>query len=101
MLKSRPSRRPVARLAARDVTINLRAKSEQRELIDRAAGLLGRNRTEFILDVACREADNVLLDRRLFFLDGEAHGRFMAALDAPPADNARLRRLLTTRAPLE
>ncbi len=94
------SLRPEQRYS-RDVTINLRANSKQRTLIDRAADVLGKNRSDFMLDAACREADAVLLDRRLFLLDERAYKRFMTALDRPPSENRRLRRLLTTRAPWE
>ena len=85
----------------RDVTINLRANQRQRALIDRAAQTLGRNRSDFMLEAACREADAVLLDRRFFPLDEKAYKRFAAALDKPPADNPALRRLLTSKAPWE
>jgi uncharacterized protein (DUF1778 family) len=47
----------------------------------------------------CREADVVLLDRRVFDLDEKSYRRFIDALDKPPADNPRLRRLLTTKSP--
>ncbi len=50
--------------AARDVNINLRASRKQRSLIDRAAEVLGRNRSDFMLEASCREAESVLLDRR-------------------------------------
>ena len=53
-----------------------------------------------MLDAACREADAVLLDRRLFLLD-KAYRRFITVLDKPPADNQRLRHLLTRKAPWE
>ena len=86
---------------ARDTPINLRASQKQRALIDRAAEALGKNRSDFMLDAACREADSVLLDRRLFVLDDKTYRRFTEALDAPPADNRRLRRLLMTKAPWE
>jgi uncharacterized protein (DUF1778 family) len=85
----------------RDVTINLRANQRQRALIDRAAQTLGKNRSDFMLEAACREADAVLLDRRFFPLDEKAYRRFVAALDKPPADNRELRRLLTSKAPWE
>jgi len=68
-------------------------------LIDRAADAVGKNRSDFMLEAACREADAVLLDRRFFLLDEKAYRRFTAALDKPPADNPRLRRLLTSKAP--
>ena len=85
----------------RDVTINLRANQRQRALIDRAADTLGKNRSDFMLEAACRAADSVLLDRRLFLLDEKAYKRFTAALDKPPAENPKLRRLLAARAPWE
>lgn len=48
--------------------INLRASQKQKLLIDRAAELLGRTRSDFMLDTACREAETVLLDGRYFGL---------------------------------
>ncbi len=85
----------------RDETINLRASQRQKALIDRAADALGRNRSDFMLETACREAESVLLDRRYFVLTSEEFKRFTSMLDKPPASNARLRRLLKTRAPWE
>ena len=86
---------------ARGETINLRANRNQKVLIDRAAEALGRSRSEFMLDTACREAESVLLDRRYFTLSDEAFRRFISTLDSPPKDNPRLRRLLQTKAPWE
>jgi len=87
--------------AGRGVTINLRADKVKRSLIDRAAERLGKNRSEFMLEVACREATAALLDQRLFLLDAKAYKRFIAVLDKPPAENSRLRRLLMTKAAWE
>ncbi len=85
----------------RDVTINLRAKRGQRALIDKAAAALGKNRSDFMLEAACREAESVLLDRRYLALDEATFRRFMDELDRPPAANARLRGTLSTKAPWE
>lgn len=85
----------------RDVTINLRANQRQRALIDRAAATLGKNRSDFMLEAACREADAVLLDRRFFLLDEKAYKRFTVALDKSPSENPKLRRLLASKAPWE
>jgi uncharacterized protein (DUF1778 family) len=89
----------VKRLRAEN--INLRVSGRQKALIDRAADALGRNRSDFMLAAACREAESVLLDRRYFSLDGEEFGRFTAALDRRPRGNARLARLLGMKAPWE
>jgi uncharacterized protein (DUF1778 family) len=83
----------------RNETINIRVKPRQRDVIDRAARALGKSRSEFILDTACREAETVLLDRRFFTLDDAAYRRFIEALNRPPGDNPRLRKLLQTPAP--
>jgi uncharacterized protein (DUF1778 family) len=85
--------------AQRGETINLRASQRQKVLIDRAAEALGRTRSDFMLDTACREAESILLDRRYFSLSEGEFRKFAAMLDRPPADNPRLRRLLRTRAP--
>jgi uncharacterized protein (DUF1778 family) len=93
---------PIARskpTTGRGETINLRASQRQKLLIDRAAEALGRSRSDFMLETACREAESVLLDRRYFFLSENEYKKFAAMLDRPPRDNPRLRRLLRTRAP--
>jgi uncharacterized protein (DUF1778 family) len=81
----------------RSDTINLRASRRQKDLIDRAAEALGRSRSDFMLETACREAESVLLDRRYFSLTEEGFRKFTAMLDKPPKDNPGLRRLLQTR----
>jgi uncharacterized protein (DUF1778 family) len=53
----------------RDVTINIRAKKNQRDPIDRAAELQGKSRSEFMLESAQKTAQDVLLDQRFFGLD--------------------------------
>jgi len=85
--------------ASRTKTINLRIEDERRTLIDRAAAAAGKDRTQFVLDAATREATSILLDQRYFQLDAEAFAKFAAVLDAPPAENPRLRTLLSTKAP--
>lgn len=82
---------------AREATINIRARHRQRELIDRAAEITGRNRSEFMLDAACRAAEDVLLDQVVIRLGPEAWDRFNAMLDAPPRDDPGLRALLARR----
>jgi uncharacterized protein (DUF1778 family) len=85
--------------AVRTKSINLRITEDRRALIDRAAEAAGKDRTEFMLDAATREATSVLLDQRYFQLDSRGFAAFTAALDAAPADNPRLRELLARKAP--
>jgi uncharacterized protein (DUF1778 family) len=79
-------------------SINLRIEPQTRQLIDDAAAILGKTRTEFMIESARREAIDVLIDHRLFALDSERYDAFVWALDNPPAPGPRLRSLLR-RAP--
>lgn len=83
----------------RDAAINLRALPQQRDLIDQAAQLLGKNRSDFMLEAACDKAQSVLLDQVLFNLDAEKFRQFTALLDAPVQPNPGLKRLLAVKAP--
>ena len=85
----------------RGVTINLRASAQVRDLIDRAAALLGQNRSVFMLDSARLRAEDVLLDQKLFSLDENQYRDFLNLLDEPPKPTKELRRLLSARAPWE
>lgn len=81
--------------------INFRTSEDQKALIDRAAKLLGKSRTEFILDTMREASENVLLDQHLFGVDESVFRTFEAALDAPPKLNENLRRTLMTAVPWE
>ena len=75
-------------------SINLRIEAKTRLLIDDAAAILGKTRTEFMIESARREAIDVLLDQQLFVLDPERYDAFVHTLDNPPAPGRRLRSLL-------
>jgi len=83
----------------RDAAINLRALAEQRDLIDHAAQLLGKNRSDFMLEAACDKAQAVVLDQVFFGLDAEKFRQFTKVLDAPPTHNPGLERLMAVKAP--
>jgi uncharacterized protein (DUF1778 family) len=80
-------------------SLNLRIKPELRGLIDRAAQLAGKNRTDFVLDAARRAAEDALLDRSVFSVSPKAYAEFLKRLDAPPRPNDRLRRTMRAAAP--
>ncbi len=85
----------------RSATVNLRLKATARDLIDKAAATQGKSRTEFMVEAARREAENVLLGRCFFALDDRAFAAFVDALDQSPTNNPGLRRLLHRPAPWE
>jgi len=83
----------------RDAAINLRALPEQRDLIDYAAQLLGKNRSDFMLEAACDKAQAVVIDQVFFSLDIDKFRQFAQLLDAPPDYNPGLERLMAVKAP--
>ena len=82
-------------------TLNLRIKPELRGLIDRAAEIQGKNRTDFVLSAARQAAEDALLNRTVFVMEPKAYEEFLSRLDAPPDPNPRLRRSLEIAAPWE
>ncbi len=81
--------------------INIRAQKDQRALIDKAASTLNKTRSDFMLEVACQAAVNILLDQRLFLIDDATFSAFQTQLDAPVADNEKLHYLLSQSSPWE
>jgi uncharacterized protein (DUF1778 family) len=80
-------------------TLNLRIKPEERDLIDTAAKIQGKNRTDFILEAARNAAEQTLLERTIFWATPAAYAEFLALLDAPAQPNERLRKTMQTSAP--
>ena len=92
---------PTTRRAGSRDTLSIRIKPEERGFIDRAAQLLGKNRTDFILDASRRAAEDAILDCSVYFVNPEAYAEFLSRLDAPAQPNERLRRTMHSPAPWE
>jgi len=86
---------------AKTAPINMRVEPSQHALLTKAAQVLHKDRSVFILDVACREAQNVLLDQRFFQLGEDAFAAFETALEVPVPNNAKLKSLLAKPSPWE
>lgn len=78
----------------RSTNINIRVAPEQRNLIDQAAALSSKTRTDFILEAATRAAQDAILDQVVLSVSAERLAAFQALLDSPPEDNPRLSTLL-------
>ena len=83
----------------RNATISLRALAEQRDLIDYAAKLLGKNSSDFMLEAACDKAQEVMISQEFFGLDADKFRQFTQLLDAPAEHNPGLERLMAVKAP--
>lgn len=79
-------------------TISLKISPEQKGTIDLAAESCGKSRTAFIVESAFDRAQNMLLDRTRFILDGAQWDAFTAALYAP-ADVSAMRKTLEITPP--
>jgi uncharacterized protein (DUF1778 family) len=95
-LRSRSGSRQVE-----SMLIRVRAPLELRELIDRAAALVGQSRTEFILTAPAVALKACSSTRPLFVLDEARHATFTSILDQPLRPTPVLRRLMRTKAPWE
>lgn len=72
----------------------VRVTARQKQTIERAAAVLGRNVTEFSVQALTERAEEVLTDQRLFAVSQEAWDEFMARLDEPARPLAELVALL-------
>jgi uncharacterized protein (DUF1778 family) len=64
--------------------VNLRIREDVRRVIDRAASLRGKTRSEFMIDAAYRAAEDTLLDQTLVRVDVDSYRHYLAVLDQPP-----------------
>ncbi len=74
--------------------VNLKMREDTRALIDRAAKMLGRSRTDFMIEASRRAAEDAILDQSVIVTDKASYDRFVAILDAPTQSNEALRKTM-------
>ena len=87
----------MTKAAARSDNINIRVSPDMLGLIDRAAQMLGKTRSTYILDTVRQAAEDAILDQRLFMLNDADWRAFNTALDQPLTDNLKLQALLARK----
>ena len=85
--------------APRSARLGLRATPEQETVLRRAADVAHKSLTDFILDSACRAAEQTLLDQRLFMVSDGRYQDLLDLLERPLEENAGLRELFSRPAP--
>lgn len=85
--------------ARKDEVIQIRASAETKAVLNRAATLRGQKLSEFMLDSARKQAEETLLDQRIFFLDARAHEKLLALLDNPVTPSKELRERMNRKPP--
>ncbi|UXT20396.1 DUF1778 domain-containing protein [Agrobacterium tumefaciens] len=85
----------------KEYPISMRLPEADVAMIDRAATLRGRSRTDFVRDAAVRAAEDVLMENRLIRMSPEGFAEFMDVLAAPAAPVAEMVELAQRPAPWE
>lgn len=86
-------------LRKKDDVIQIRASADTKAMIARAADMRGQKLSEFMLDSARKQAEETLLDQRLFLLDDARYDAFVASLNNPPEISSEAKERLSRRAP--
>lgn len=81
--------------------ISMRLSESDIAMIDRAAGLRGRSRTDFVREAAVRAAEDVLMETRLIRMSPEGFADFMAAVSNPAKPVPEMVKLMKRPAPWE
>ncbi|WP_176593483.1 DUF1778 domain-containing protein [Sphingobium sp. EM0848] len=81
--------------------VNLRVRMDTQSLIDRAANMLGRTRSDFMIAASKQAAEDAILDQRVISVSPEAYSEFLDMLDRPAQANEQLRKTMQTPAPWE
>ncbi|HBQ6539756.1 TPA: DUF1778 domain-containing protein [Klebsiella pneumoniae] len=67
---------------------------QERETLVLAVAAIG---AMIILEMACKAAENVILDRRVFNFNDEQYAEFIDMLDAPVEDDSAINKLLARK----
>jgi uncharacterized protein (DUF1778 family) len=86
---------------AKTEKLDLRLSQQAKQALRIAAIAAHRSVSEFVLESALARAEETLADRRSFSLDGEQWTAFVAALDAPPREMPRLKKLFQKKSIFE
>lgn len=81
--------------------LDIRLTPKAKRTLQAAAIAERRKVSEFVLESALARAEETLADRQRFGLDAERWAAFLEALDAPPRDLPRVRRLFEEPSPFE
>ena len=81
--------------------LSMRLADADIAIIDRAASLRGRSRTEFMRDAAVRTAEEVIMENTLIRMTPEGFAAFVDMLDRPAKPVPEMVELLKRPAPWE
>ena len=85
----------------KDHPISMRLPEADIAMIDRAAVLRGRSRTDFVREAAVRAAEDVLMENRLIRMSSNGFADFLAAIAGPAVPVPEIVELAQRPAPWE
>jgi uncharacterized protein (DUF1778 family) len=85
----------------KEYPISMRLPEADVAMIDRAASLRGRSRTDFVRDAAVRAAEEVVMEQGLIRMSPEGFADFMDILSRPPTIVPEMMDVLERPAPWE
>jgi uncharacterized protein (DUF1778 family) len=85
----------------KDHPLSMRLPDADIAIIDRAANLRGRSRTEFMRDAAVRTAEEVIMENTIIRMSPEGFEAFVDLLDRPARPVPEMVELLSRPAPWE
>ena len=91
----------VANAERKEYPISMRLPEADVAMIDRAAWLRGRSRTDFVRDAAVRAAEEVVMEQSLIRMSPEGFAAFMDVLAAPATPVPEMVELARRPAPWE
>ncbi|MEX1250525.1 MAG: DUF1778 domain-containing protein [Hyphomonas sp.] len=85
----------------KEYPISMRLPEADVAMIDRAASLRGRSRTDFVRDAAVRAAEEVVMEQGLIRMTPEGFAEFMEVLSRPATSVPEMVELARRPAPWE
>ncbi len=80
------------------VAMSLKIRPSQKDFLDHAATITGKNRSEFILESALQSAEDAVMDQSVFHFNADQFAAFEQALNEP-VSKTTLNDLFSKKAP--
>ena len=90
-----------SRAKKKDHPLSMRLPEGDIAIIDRAADLRGRSRTDFVREAAVRAAEEIVMENVLIRMSPKGFSAFLSAIAAPAAAVPELVEVLKREAPWE
>jgi uncharacterized protein (DUF1778 family) len=95
------TKRKTQATARKDYPLSMRLPEDDIAIIDRAATLRGRSRTEFVRDAAVRAAEDIVMESALVRMSPAGFAAFMQEVAKPAKRVPEMARLFKRPAPWE